>query len=165
MLTLSVSRAKTPTWAQTDTRQGNKRSPFFRCSHTALTFFFLFSFFASVCLAAISGHFRGGCLLEAFLPFSCQVSRPRDLETSASILQGNCQSSSTFTSSLNAFQLLSLRQHKLQLSGVRCHRTNRAILSRAHVTIIAIQRRGSHLRRLASFILSGPERIKLAPTR
>lgn len=38
-----------------------------------------FSFFlASVCLAAISGHFRGGCPLEAFLPFLCQVSRLRD---------------------------------------------------------------------------------------
>ena len=149
MLNPSVSRAKTPIRAQTNTRRGNKRRPFFRCSHTALTFFFFFLFFASVCLTVISGHFRGGSLLEAFLPFSCQVSRPRDLETSASILQGNCQSSSTFTSSLNAFQLLSLRQHKLQLSRVRCHRTNTAILSRARVTIIAKQRRGSHLCRIS----------------
>ncbi|CAO2621466.1 hypothetical protein LEMLEM_LOCUS17237 [Lemmus lemmus] len=71
-----------------------------------------------VCLAAVSGQFRGSCHLEAFLHFLGQVSRPRDVETSALILQGNCQSWSTFTSSSNAFQLLSLRQHKLQLSRI-----------------------------------------------
>ena len=144
MLNPTVSGAKTPTRAQTNTRRENKRCPFFGCSYRT-------DFFASVCLAVTSGQFRGSSLLEAFLHFLGQVSRLRDLQTSASILQGNCQSSPDFSSSLNAFQLLSLRQHKLQLSQVRCSCTNKAILSRAHVTIIAKQRGGIHLRRMTIY--------------
>lgn len=95
-------------------------------------------------------------------PFS--KGTPRELQVSPT----RTLPPSMFTSSLNASQLLSLRQHGAgpgpagsQLSRVRCCHTNRVILSRrAHVTIIAKQRGRCPF--TWRTMCSGAEKIKLA---